>query len=154
MKRSYRQIGTQALSALAGAAVLLLAPAAGWADESSALPKGFKTALLLKGSKTADGETIAYPRTDKPEIVSVVGTLEAGGRTALHQHPVPVFVYVLEGELEVQTEGKDVRHYKSGESFLESIGRWHQAFNKTDKPVKLLVLFVGEEGKPTTQAKP
>ncbi|MFC5302460.1 cupin domain-containing protein [Azospira restricta] len=154
MKKIYRQIGTQTLSALAGTAILLLTPAAAWAEESAALPKGFKTAPLLKGGKTADGDAIAYPRSDKPEIVSVVGTLEAGGRTALHQHPVPVFVYVMEGELEVQTEGKDVRRYKTGEAFLESIGRWHQAFNKTDKPVKLLVLFVGEEGKPTTQAKP
>lgn len=83
----------------------------------------------------------------------MIGVLEPGGRTALHLHPVPVYVYVLDGALEVQTEGKGVRSYKSGEAFLESVGQWHQAFNKTDKPTKLLVVFMGEEGKPTTQNK-
>ena len=79
--------------------------------------------------------------------------MDPGGRTPLHQHPIPVYVYVMEGALEVQTEGKPVRSYKAGEAFLESVGRWHQAFNKSDKPVKLLVVFWGEEGKPTTKNK-
>ncbi|MBI2306711.1 MAG: cupin domain-containing protein [Rhodocyclales bacterium] len=153
MTKTFRRSRVRTLSILASAGFFFLAPGSLRAEESAALPKGFSTVPLLKGSKTADGETLAYPRTDKPEIVSVVGTLAAGGRTALHQHPVPVFVYVMEGELQVQTEGKEVRSYKTGEAFLESVGRWHQAFNKTDKPVKLLVVFVGEEGKPTTQAK-
>lgn len=154
MANSDRRLRVRTLSVLAGAGFMFLAHPAAWAEESAALPKGFKTTPLLKSGKTADGETLVYPKTEKPEVVSVVGVLESGGRTALHQHPVPVFVYVLEGDLEVQTEGKAVRSYKAGEAFLESVGRWHQAFNKTDKPVKLLVLFVGEEGKPTTQTKP
>lgn len=153
MTNSDRRSGVRALSVLAGAGFFFLAHPVVSAEENAALPKGFKTVPLLKGGKTADGDALAYPRTDKPEVVSVVGMLEAGGRTALHQHPVPVFVYVLEGELEVQTEGRSARNYKTGEAFLESVGRWHQAFNKTDKPVRLLVLFVGEEGKPTTQSK-
>jgi quercetin dioxygenase-like cupin family protein len=59
----------------------------------------------------------------------------------------------MQGTLEVQTEGKGIRSYKAGDAFLESVGHWHQAFNKTKQPVKLLVVFMGEEGKPTTQAK-
>jgi len=65
---------------------------------------------------------------------------------------VPVFVYVLDGELEVQTEGEEARRYKAGEAFLESIGRWHQAHNKGDAPTRILVVFMGEAGKPTTIA--
>ena len=147
------RLDARMLSVLAGAGIFFLAVSAAWCQESAALPKAFTTTPLLKGGKTADGDTLVYPKTDKPEVVSVIGVLDAGGRTALHQHPVPVYVYVMEGTLEVQTEGKGVRSYKAGEAFLESIGHWHQAFNKTDKPVKLLVVFMGEEGKPTTQNK-
>jgi hypothetical protein len=33
---------------------------------------------------------------------------------------------------------------------LEDINHWHQAFNKGTTPVKILVVFMGEEGKPTS----
>ena len=150
---NWNRMGVRTLAAAFIAAISFLVVSAAWGEESTALPKGFKTTPVLKGGKTADGEPLAYPKTDKPEVVSVIGVLDAGGRTALHQHPVPVYVYVMDGVIEVQTEGKEVRHYKTGDAFLESVGRSHQAFNKSDKPVKLLVVFLGEEGKPTTQNK-
>lgn len=118
--------------------------------QPSALPSGFETKPLLKSVKTADGDALQYPKTEKPEIVAVTGTIQPGGRTPLHQHPIPVFVYVMEGELEVQTEGKEPRGYKTGDSFIESMNRSHQAFNKSNSTAKILVVFVGEEGKATT----
>jgi quercetin dioxygenase-like cupin family protein len=114
------------------------------------LPSGFETKSLIKSGKTADGDVLQYPKTEKPEIIAVTGTIQPGGRTPLHQHPIPVFVHVMEGELEVQTEGKETRSYKTGDSFIESVNRSHQAFNKGTSPAKILVVFVGEEGKPTT----
>jgi quercetin dioxygenase-like cupin family protein len=135
--------------AAAAAFALSLSPAVA-GESDSALPSGFAAEPVLKSSATADGDAFAYPQSGKPEIVSVIGVVEPGGRTARHQHPVPVYVYLLEGELEVQTEGKEVRHYRAGEAFLESIGHWHQAFNNGKTATKILVVFVGEEGKPTT----
>jgi quercetin dioxygenase-like cupin family protein len=117
---------------------------------SDALPAGFETKPVIKSTKTADGDPIRFPTGGTPEIVSVIGTLQPGGRTARHQHPIPVYVYVLEGELQVQTEGKEPRIYKTGEAFLESVNTWHQAFNKGSIPTRILVVFVGEEGKPST----
>ena len=134
-------------------AVLITFAAAAFAQQPgqpSALPSGFEAKPLLKSGTTADGDSLQYPKTDKPEIVAVIGTIQAGGRTPLHQHPIPVFVYVTEGELEVQTAGKEVRRYKAGDSFIESVNRSHQAFNKGKSPAKILVVFVGEAGKPTT----
>jgi quercetin dioxygenase-like cupin family protein len=58
----------------------------------------------------------------------------------------------MEGQLEVKTEGGEPRSYKAGEAFLESVDRWHQAFNNADSDTKILVVFIGEEGKPTTIA--
>jgi quercetin dioxygenase-like cupin family protein len=122
------------------------------AAQDDPLPSGFKAQSVLKSTKTADGDPLKLPQTGNAEIVSVIGTLDPGGRTARHQHPVPVFVYVMEGQLEVKTEGGEPRSYKAGEAFLESVDRWHQAFNNADSDTKILVVFIGEEGKPTTIA--
>lgn len=121
------------------------------AAQDNPLPAGFTSQTLLKSGTTRDNEPIAYPG-GKPEIISVIGTLERNGRTALHLHPVPVYVHVLEGEIELRSEGGQPQRYKAGESFIESLNRKHQAFNIADRPSKLLVVFVGEVGKPTTIA--
>jgi quercetin dioxygenase-like cupin family protein len=128
--------------------LLSAAPPAAWAQD--ALPAGFKTQPLLKTTQTRDNEPIVYPKSGKAEIISVIGTIEPGGRTPLHEHPVPVLVYILEGELELQTDGGQPHKYKAGEAYIESLNRKHQAFNKGGSPTKILVVFVGEEGKPTT----
>src|SRR5918999_3090124 len=92
-----------------------------------ALPQGLKTTPVLKRGRTAGKKPIEYSKTGKAEIVSVIGELEPGGRSALHQHPVPVYVYVLEGTLTVQAHGMEAREYKPGQAFLEDINHWHQA---------------------------
>jgi quercetin dioxygenase-like cupin family protein len=118
--------------------------------DDQALPKGFKTTPVLKTTQTASKMKLDYPKTGQAEVVSVIGELEPGGRTARHQHPVPVFVYVLEGTITVQADGAEPRDYKAGQAFAEDINHWHQASNKTGAPAKVLVVFMGEEGKPTT----
>jgi quercetin dioxygenase-like cupin family protein len=120
------------------------------AQQDDALPMGFKTTPVLKSVQTASSMKIEYPRTGQAEIVSVIGELEPGGRTARHQHPVPVFVYVLEGTITVQADGGQPREYTPGKAFVEDVNHWHQASNKGAGPAKILVVFMGEEGKPTT----
>ncbi len=146
MKRATKFVAFGALAALAWSSVPVLG------QDDSALPQGFEAQPVLKSTTTAGGDPIQFP-TGSPEIVSVVGTLAPYGRTALHRHPVLVYVYILEGSLSVKTEGAETRNYKAGDAFLESVGQWHQAFNESDQPVKILVVFMGEEGKPTTEAK-
>lgn len=119
--------------------------------QDSPLPAGFTTQPLLKTGMTRDNEPIRYPMAN-PEMISVIGTLEKDGRTPLHMHPVPVYVYILEGEIELRTDGAQPQRYKAGEAFIESQNRKHQAFNVAAGPSKLLVVFVGEAGKPTTVA--
>jgi quercetin dioxygenase-like cupin family protein len=106
---------------------------------------------LLKTNTTRDNDPIVYP-TGSPQIISVIGTIEKDGRTALHEHPVPVFVYVLEGEIEVRSKEGEPHRYKAGEAFIESVGREHQAYNVAHSASKILVVFMGEDGKPTTVA--
>jgi quercetin dioxygenase-like cupin family protein len=135
-----------AIAVAMGMAAPGLAPA-----QDNPLPEGFTAEPLIKTTVNRDNEAIVYP-TGKPEIISVIGTIAKGGRTALHEHPVPVYVYILEGEAEVQSEGSEPKRYKAGDVFIETQNRKHQAFNVADGPTKLLVVFIGEEGKPTTVA--
>ena len=139
-----------AIVALASVALVTAGTAQQPASDSEALPKGFKTTPVLKTAQTASNMTLAYPKAGQAEVVSVTGELEPGGRTARHQHPVPVFVYVLEGTITVQADGGEPREYAPGKAFVEDVNHWHQAFNKGTTPVKILVVFMGEEGKPTT----
>ena len=132
------------------AALGLAVPLAALAQDD-ALPTGFTAEPLIKTGVDRDNGPITYPQ-GTPEIISVIGTLEIGGRTALHEHPVPVYVYILEGEIELKSEGGDLQRYKAGEAFMEAQNRKHQAFNVADTATRLLVVFVGEEGKPTTVA--
>lgn len=141
----------KAMTGLAIAATIGMPPIYPAFGQEDALPAGFTTELLIKTGVTRDQEPITYP-TGNPEIISVIGTLEKGGRTALHEHPVPVYVYILEGEIELKSEGGEPHRYKAGEAFIEAQNRKHQAFNLGDTPSRLLVVFAGEEGKPTTVA--
>ena len=139
-----------AMVALASLALVTAGSAQQPASDNEALPKGFKTTPVLKSVQTASNMTLAYPKAGQAEVVSVTGELEPGGRTSRHQHPVPVFVYVLEGTLTVQADGGEPREYPAGKAFVEDVNHWHQAFNKGATPVTILVVFMGEEGKPTT----
>ena len=118
--------------------------------DDQALPKGFEVTPVLKSGKSAGGAPFSYPQTDKPEIVTATGILEPGGRTARHQHPVPVYVYVLEGTLTIEPEGGQPREYSAGQAFIEDVNHWHQAFNKGETPTKILNVGVSEEGQPIT----
>lgn len=128
-------------------AVMLLGGSAFAQD--NALPAGFETQPLLKSGQTRDDQPIVYP-TGAPEIISVIGTIQPQGRTPLHLHPVPTYVYVLEGEVELRSEGGEPHRYKAGEAYVEALNQNHQLFNVGDAPAKVLVVFVGEAGKPTT----
>jgi quercetin dioxygenase-like cupin family protein len=132
-----------------GLALALPFSAASAQDE--ALPEGFETERVLTTQETRDGDPIVYP-DGTAEIISVIGTIEPGGRTPLHQHPVPTYVYVLEGQVELRTEGGDPHVYRQGEAYIEALNRDHQLFNTSDAPAKVLVVFVGEEGTSTTIA--
>ena len=68
-----------------------------------------------------------------------------GGR---HFHPGAVFVYVLEGTLTIQTEGK-TQSVSAGELYQEPLKRVMQARNlSTTDGVKIVVFQVGDAGKP------
>ena len=112
---------------------------------------GLEATVLLKTTKTAADQPISLPDTDKPEITSMLVTVQPKGHSSLHQHPIPVVAYILEGAVEVR-EGGVARKYSAGEAAVEPMNSPMQLFNPGDTIAKLLVVLVGAEGNPTSVA--
>lgn len=108
----------------------------------------FAATPILQSGTTAAGAPIAYPKTDSAEVTALVLDIGPGGETGRHMHPVPTFVYVLEGAIDVEMDGGMSHSYKAGDSFLESVNAWHNGKNKGTTPAKVLVVFAGAHGKP------
>lgn len=108
----------------------------------------FSATPILQSRTTVGGTSIVYPDTDSAEVTAVRLEIGSGGETGRHMHPYPTLVYVLEGAIEVATEGGVVQRYKAGDAFLMVVNTWTNAKNKGRMPAKILVAYVGVHGKP------
>jgi quercetin dioxygenase-like cupin family protein len=129
---------------LAAAAALTLTTSAFAQDDTAAA--GVSREEVLATATNMVEEPITYP-TGAAKVTAELVTFEPGGHTALHTHPVPSFVYVLEGELEVRIEGQEPLRYTSGQAFVEpqNTSMHMQAFNVAEGPTRLLVVYSGAE---------
>ncbi|MDR3472518.1 MAG: cupin domain-containing protein [Devosia sp.] len=139
------------LTAMAGllALPLLVSPAA--ADELS-LYKSFQTPLLQSG-RTVLGQQVVYP-PGPAKLTSVTTLLPPGAETGWHTHPVPLYVYVLEGTPTVDYGSRGVRHFHAGQAYLEAMNWPHNAMNKSKAPVRLLVIYLGGDALANTTTSP
>jgi hypothetical protein len=135
--------------------VALLTPLAGSpASADDAGPKGVKT----KGLVTSLGGFSAT--VNAPVFVSgATVDLEPGGQTGRQQFRVPTFVYVIQGILTTEYEAgpvgiKGAQYHAAGQSFMDNGGWWHNHVNRTDQPVKYLILHIGYPGQPNPVQKP
>ena len=103
---------------------------------------------VMKGSTTISGQKIEYPQTDKAEMASILVEIQPGKENGRHMHAVPTYVHVLEGTMTVEFEDGARQTFKAGSGFLEVVNAVHSARNLGEVPLRLLVVFVGEEGKP------
>jgi quercetin dioxygenase-like cupin family protein len=104
---------------------------------------GYPAVPLLSTSKTIVGETIRYPRTGQAHVTAAIFTLEPGGKSILHKHGVPLFAYILEGELTVDYGKQGTRVYKKGDSLMEAMNVAHFSVNNGSEPVRLLAVYMG-----------
>ena len=114
------------------------------ADEADKNAVGVDVRPVLKVNQTNIGGPLKFPET-KPEITSVIVTIQPGGHTNLHQHPVATYVYMIEGQGDLHI-GEKVLHYKAGDAWIEPIDTPNQLFNPGNVPMKNLVVFMGSEG--------
>ncbi len=88
------------------------------------------------------------PGVEGKEVIIKHFAAPAGFVGGRHFHPGPVYVYVLEGELTVETEG-GTETYKAGQLFPEALNQVMQGKNlSAADDLELLVFQVGDVGKP------
>ena len=117
----------------------LIFPAVGLADGYPAVP-------LYTGNQTVIGEEISYPSAGPAAVTAAIVTLAPGEKTIVHKHGVPLFIYILEGEVTVTYTGHGKRTYHAGDSFLEAMDAEHVGHNTGDTPVRILAVYMGAEG--------
>ena len=118
--------------------------------QKTAEPKGIK----VKGLITSLG---GFSATVNTPIFVTGGTveLEPGGQTGRQEFRVPTYIYVIEGVLTTEYEAgpigiKGTQYHAAGQGFMDNggAGWWHNHANRSDKPVKYLMLHLGYPGRP------
>jgi quercetin dioxygenase-like cupin family protein len=123
-------------------AALLLATSVALAEDQTSQQYQNLLTPLLSGGTDVLGTPLAYP--DGPvNVTAAIVTIPPGGTTGAHHHEVPLFAYVLEGELTVDYGDKGTRTYRAGDSVLEAINHVHTGTNTGTVPMKLLAVYMG-----------
>ena len=105
---------------------------------------------VLATSATVVGEPLQYPKGARAVLHAVVITLRPGESTVRHRHDVPLFAYILEGELTVDYAGHGKRIYRTGDALLEAMRVSHAGQNTGSSPVRILAVFLGAQGERET----
>ena len=127
---------------------LSLNPAAAETNASAPppVPVSPEVRTVLSTGSTVTGEPIRYPSGAPAQITVVEITLQPGQQTGWHTHPVPLFGYVLEGELTVDYGAKGERIYRKGDALAEAMNEAHNGRNAGLVRMKILAVFIGIEG--------
>jgi quercetin dioxygenase-like cupin family protein len=97
-----------------------------------------KVTLLLKKDMQIPGR----------EAVMGLAELPPGAAEGRHTHPGDAFVYVLEGSLTYEEEGKPAATHKAGDAFVIESGKIHDQKNLGTTPEKHVAFLIAEKGKP------
>jgi len=126
------------------AGLALDGPAAG--EDAAAKSKGYPAVPLISTGTNIVGETIRYPTTSAAHVTAAIVTLGPGAKTIMHKHGVPLFAYILDGELTVDYGSHGKRTYKKGQAFIEAMDVAHYGINMSVSPVRILAVYMGAKG--------
>jgi mannose-6-phosphate isomerase-like protein (cupin superfamily) len=87
-----------------------------------------KPIFLEGGPKTILGQNFKYPTG-----------------ASLHSHAIPLYAYIVSGELEVDYGSKGKRIFKAGSSYVEAIDWCHIGKSLGNQPVRLIGVYLGQE---------
>lgn len=107
------------------------------------------TQVLLNTSTTWTGEPIEYMKTKTPEVRVQTVEFAPGAGTVWHYHPVPSYLYVLEGTFQVETGDGRLQQFTAGQAFVEVVNTLHRGTNVGNVPTKLVIFYTGD-GSPIT----
>lgn len=113
---------------------------------AAAEDQGYPAEPLLSTGVSIVGEPIRYPTGGPAHVNASIITLAPGGHTIVHQHGVPLFAYILQGELTVDYGPYGTRLYRQGQAFMEAMAVSHHGTNTGSEPVRILAVYIGAEG--------
>ena len=131
---------------IAAFALVLAAMVQAAAPAMAAEPSYQRVETILSTYQTNLGQAILYPATGPAKVTAVIVTLMPGESTAPHHHEVPLFGYLLEGELTVAYEDRGEKHYSAGDALIEARDIRHVGTNNGKVPTRILAVFMGAEG--------
>ena len=144
---------TRSLIALGTALVLTSVTGPAFAQDDKAA-KGVTTRNLV----TSLGGFSATA-TEPLFVTGSTVELPPGGQMGRHQFRVPTYVFVIDGTLTTEYEAGPVgimgaQYHAAGQSFMDNGGWWSNYFNRSLKPVKILLLHLGYPGRPDPIVRP
>jgi quercetin dioxygenase-like cupin family protein len=115
------------------------------------------TALGVITSQLVTAQQQAIKRTDllKSELHEIqdnemhvwVADVAPGAATGRHTHPTPRFVYVIEGAVVLELDGRSPQTFKAGQAFAEMPNEIHNFKNaSTSEPAKALGFQYARKG--------
>jgi len=128
----------------------LLSLVGGAIHSAFAAPPPASVETLIETSETVLGQEFYYPE-GRARITAALVTVPPGALLPPHLHPVPMFAYVLEGELVVDYGSEGERVYRRGDALIEAFDWPHQGRNGGRGIVRILVVYAGAEGIPDTE---
>lgn len=96
---------------------------------------------------TTAGEPLLYLSTPEPVISSAILTVPPGGVTHWMTHPVPEYLYILQGGLTVQfADGRKEQTFHEGQVLLQPRAAWHRGRDEGQPPLRFLAVGIGAKG--------
>jgi quercetin dioxygenase-like cupin family protein len=136
-----RMVALKALCLFAGVAF-----GPGGAQPLGAQQQSIKRTDLLK---------VELPEIKGNEMNVWLGEVAPSATTGRHTHPTPRFVYVLEGAVVLEMDGKPPQTFKAGEAFVEMPNQIHSLRNaSTTEPAKALGFQYATKGQPLQNSPP
>jgi len=136
-----RKVGLLVLASLAGAAL-----GAAAIQPTGAQQPPIKRTDLLKTelAEMKDSEMSIW-----------VADVAPGAATGRHTHPTPRFVYVLEGAVVLEMDGKPTQSFKAGQAFVEMPNQVHNFRNaSTTEVARALGFQYAAKGQPLQSNAP
>ena len=109
-------------------------------------------------TQTKAGAVTRLLTQELPDVQGKEGMIEVvdfapGEASQEHRHNSDVFVYVLQGAIETQVKGGDLKTMRAGDTFYESPTDIHVVSRNvsTTEPAKIAVFYVKAKGTPPTE---
>lgn len=129
-------------------------PATTEAEVAPAQPLAVAAAVLPQQVAVSRTDLIQrmLPPGNFRDVQAAIIDLAPGAGAIRHRHDVAVLAYVLEGVVENRFDGGTSVTHKQGDSWWEAPGTVHDVARNasTTARARLLVVYIGEEGKTAT----